>query len=27
VNGVLVKDCDRHTGNLPGRALRHGHDG
>ena len=27
VNGVLVKDRDRHTGNLPGRALRHGHEG
>ena len=27
VNGVLVKDRDRHTGNLPGQALRHGHDG
>jgi N-acyl-D-amino-acid deacylase len=22
VNGVLVKDRDRHTGALPGRALR-----
>jgi len=24
VNGVLVKDQDRHTGARPGRALRHG---
>jgi N-acyl-D-amino-acid deacylase len=24
VNGVAVKEHDRHTGNLPGRALRHG---
>lgn len=27
VNGVVVVDQGRHTGALPGRALRHGHAG
>ncbi|MAG34901.1 MAG: N-acyl-D-amino-acid deacylase [Dehalococcoidia bacterium] len=27
VNGVAVKDQDRHTGNLPGQALRRGQHG